>query len=200
MSIEETKSRDDGSQAMPAGADSPHLDSRESDQAASDAPIRALVIHEVLRDEGEFELRRPPAALLWSGLAAGLSMGFSFLVLALLYAYLPDQPWRRALASFGYSVGIVIVVLGKQQLFTETTLTAMLPVLLRPRWISVGILLRMWSIVLIANIAGTLVFALLLSRQDLFAPEVRDSLSATAAVSVHGAPIPRSSRRCWRDG
>ena len=93
-------------------------------------PCAPLVIHEVLREEGEFELRRPPAALLWSGLAAGLSMGFSFLTLALLQAYLPDQPWRPVLASFGYCVGFVIVVLGKQQLFTETTLTAMLPVLL----------------------------------------------------------------------
>ncbi len=190
METDQTEPAADGSEPMPAGAGSPHLGPEERQQAASAAPLRALVIHEVLRDEGEFELRRPPAALLWSGLAAGLSMGFSFLALALLQAYLPDQPWRHVLASFGYSIGFVIVVLGKQQLFTETTLTAMLPVLVQPRWKSVGILLRMWAIVLIANIAGTLAFAWLLSRQDLFNPEVRQALSATAAVSVQGAAIP----------
>ena len=190
METDQTEPATDGSEPMPAGAGSPHLGPEERQQAASAAPLRALVIHEVLRDEGEFELRRPPAALLWSGLAAGLSMGFSFLALALLQAYLPDQPWRHVLASFGYSIGFVIVVLGKQQLFTETTLTAMLPVLVQPRWKSVGILLRMWAIVLIANIAGTLAFAWLLSRQDLFNPEVRQALSATAAVSVQGAAIP----------
>ena len=66
----------------------------------------------------------------------------------------------------------------------------MLPVLFQPSWESTGILLRMWAIVLIANIAGTLAFAWLLSRHDLFDPEVRQALSATAAVSVEGAAIP----------
>jgi len=180
----------DGSEPLPAGTDSPHLGPEEREQAASHAPLRALVIHEVLREEGEFELRRPPAALLWSGLAAGLSMGFSFLAFALLWAYLPDAPWRHVLASFGYCVGFVITVLGKQQLFTETTLTAMLPVFFQPRWKSVGILMRMWAIVLFANIAGTVAFAWLLSRHDLFSPEVRHSLSAAAASQFHDNAIP----------
>ncbi len=180
---------EDGSEPLPAGSESPHLAPGQREQAASHAPLRPLVIHEVLREEGEFELRRPPAALLWSGLAAGLSMGFSFLALALLQAYLPDQPWRHVLASFGYCLGFVITVLGKQQLFTETTLTAMLPVLYHPTWKSVGILLRMWAIVLVANIAGTFAFALLLSRHDLFNPEIRQALTAASAVSISGGAI-----------
>ena len=117
-------------------------------------------------------------------------MGFSFLSLALLQAYLPDAPWRHVLASFGYCVGFVIVVLGKQQLFTETTLTAMLPVFYQPRWKSVGILLRMWAIVLVANIAGTIAFALLLSSHDLFGPEIRQALSAASAASISDGFIP----------
>ena len=190
MPVDQTEREADGSEPLPAGTDSPHLGPGEREQAATHAPLRALVIHEVLRDEGEFELRRPPAALLWSGLAAGLSMGFSFLSLSLLQAFLPDQPWRRVLASFGYSIGFVIVVLGKQQLFTETTLTAMLPVLYQPRWKAIGILLRMWAIVLVANIAGTLAFALLLSRHDLFTPEIRRALSAVAVASMSDGFIP----------
>jgi formate-nitrite transporter family protein len=190
MAADQTERGDDGSGPLPAGTESPHLGPGEREQAATHAPLRALVIHEVLREEGEFELRRPPAALLWSGLAAGLSMGFSFLTLALLQAYLPDQPWRRVLASFGYSVGFVIVVLGQQQLFTETTLTAMLPVFYQPRWKSVGILLRMWAIVLFANIAGTIAFAGLLSRHDLFNPQIRQALSAAAAVSIGDGAVP----------
>lgn len=190
MALDKREPAEDGSEPLPAGTESPHLDSEEREQAATHAPLRALVIHEVLRDEGEFELRRPPAALLWSGLAAGLSMGFSFLTLALLQAYLPDQPWRPVVASFGYCVGFVIVVLGKQQLFTETTLTAMLPVFYQPRMKSIGILLRMWAIVLVANIAGTLAFAFLLSSQDLFSPEVHQALSAVSAGSLSDHFIP----------
>ncbi len=86
--------------------------------------------------------------------------------------------------------GFVITVLGKQQLFTETTLTAMLPVLYCPKWRSIGILLRMWAIVLVANIAGTLAFAFLLSSHDLFNPEIRHSLTAASALSINGGGLP----------
>ena len=58
-------------------------------------------------------------------------MGFSFLALALIQSGLPDGPSRRLLASPGYSLGFVIVILGRQELFTESTLTAVLP-LARP--------------------------------------------------------------------
>jgi formate-nitrite transporter family protein len=67
-----------------AGADSPYLDEREQSQAAEHAAPAAMVIHEVVREEGELELRRRNVSLLWSGLAAGLSMGFSLLTLALI--------------------------------------------------------------------------------------------------------------------
>jgi hypothetical protein len=60
------------------GATGGLLDEHEKTQAEQHSSIRALVIHEVLREEGEEELKRPAAALAWSGLAAGLSMGFSF--------------------------------------------------------------------------------------------------------------------------
>jgi len=105
-----------------AGKDSPHLDAQQKRQAERMTPAAARVIHEVLREEGETELKRPVAALLWSGLAAGLSMGFSFLTLALLHAALGETSAAKVVAPVGYSVGFLIAVLGKQQLFTETTL------------------------------------------------------------------------------
>lgn len=103
-----------GPSTMPkAGAGSPALDAGQQEQAASHASPQALVIHEIVREEGEAELKRRPAALAWSGLAAGLSMGFSFLVLALFRNGLPNAPWRPLVASLGYSVGFVIVILGR---------------------------------------------------------------------------------------
>ncbi len=39
--------------------------------------------YETIRREGEEEFKRSSAALAWSGLAAGLSMGFSFVAEAL---------------------------------------------------------------------------------------------------------------------
>jgi len=48
--------------------------------------IGAPVVYETIWREGEDELRRPAAALAWSGLAVGLSMGISFVTEALLAA------------------------------------------------------------------------------------------------------------------
>jgi formate/nitrite transporter FocA (FNT family) len=173
-----------------AGADSPHLDENERQQAAEHASPRALVIHEVVRQEGEEELKRPVTALAWSGLAAGLSMGFSFLGLALMQSLLPDEPWRRLIASFGYSTGFVITVLGRQQLFTESTLTAVLPLLVRRDAATLWALLRFWAVVLVANLVGTAIFAALISPQGIFAPDMRHALEEIATDAVSGAFWP----------
>jgi formate-nitrite transporter family protein len=159
-----------------AGAESRHLDEHEQTQAAEHTSPQALVIHEVVREEGELELRRRNVALLWSGLAAGLSMGFSLLTLAFIQATLPDEPWRRLIDSPGYCVGFVIAILGRQQLFTESTLTAVLPLMVRRDLKTFLSILRMWSIVLAANLVGTLAFAFLISPEHLFSDPVRQAM------------------------
>ena len=170
-----------------AGADSPHLEQDEQDQAAAHSAPRALVIHEIVRAEGEEALSRTASALLWSGLAAGLSMGFSFLVEALIASRLPDTPIRHLFESFGYCIGFLIVILGRQQLFTESTLTVVLPVLTRRTAEAAAALLRLWGIVLAANIAGTWVFAWLLTAPGVFRPEVVSALATLARAPTEGS-------------
>jgi formate/nitrite transporter FocA (FNT family) len=87
------------------------------------------IVYETIRREGEEELNRSSSSLAWSGLATGLSMGFSLVAEGLLAAHLPNSPWTPLLSKFGYSVGFLIVILGRQQLYTETTLTVILPLL-----------------------------------------------------------------------
>ncbi|HVB36053.1 MAG TPA: formate/nitrite transporter family protein [Candidatus Acidoferrales bacterium] len=86
-------------------------------------------------------------------------MGFSFITEAVLIAHLPDRPWRVLISRLGYSVGFLIVVLGRQQLFTENTLTALLPLLVRKKFGMLVKVARLWSVVLLANIFGTYLFA-----------------------------------------
>ena len=112
----------------------PELSDVERREVTKRAQISALVVHETVREEGERELNRPSKDLALSGLAAGLSMGFSLVFQGLLHAYLPAAPWLPLVDNLGYSVGFVIVVLGRQQLFTENTLTAILPLLTHPDW------------------------------------------------------------------
>jgi formate/nitrite transporter FocA (FNT family) len=147
----------------------------------------ALIIHETIRLEGENELERSVSALLLSGLAAGLSMGFSLVVEGLLRAHLPDAPWRELVTSWGYTVGFMIVVLGRQQLFTENTLTPILPLLYNRDAATLGRVLRLWVLVLLANVGATWVIAYALARTEVFDPEVR---TAFAEISRHAIASP----------
>lgn len=138
--------------------------------------IGAKVVYEAVRLEGEDELGRPAAALAWSGLAAGLSMGFSLLAEAALHSYLPEVGWRAAIARLGYSVGFLIVILGRQQLFTENTLTVVLPFLLHKDLSTLTKVMRLWAVVLSTNVVGTLIFAFAVARLRFLDPGVQASL------------------------
>src|SRR6202034_727106 len=149
----------------------------EHKQVEERVAIGANVVYEAIRREGDDELHRPPAALAWSAFAAGLSMGFSFVAEALLTTYLPNQPWVPLISKLGYSVGFLIVILGRQQLFTENTLTVILPLLLR-RNVATGLhVLRLWSIVLASNLVGTYIFALCIARVAIFNPHVQQAIA-----------------------
>ena len=163
-----------------AGAESPHLDASQREQAADHSTPHPLVVHEVVREEGETAMGRTFSALMWSALAAGMSMGFSFLVQAILESALPQTTWRHLLTSFGYTIGFVFVILGRQQLFTESTLTAVLPVLVRRDLKTVAKTLRLWAIVLFFNLVGTTIFASMLQFKDVFPPDVTASLANVA--------------------
>ncbi len=170
-----------------AGSNSPNLSSEEQDQAAEHSIPQALVVHEIVREEGEAAMDRTAAALMWSALAAGLSMGFSFLVQSILESALPDTSWRGLVSSFGYTIGFVIVILGRQQLFTESTLTAVLPVLTRRDLKTLLKTLRLWAIVLLFNLVGTVIFAAILQIDGVFSPEVDDSLAKVAMLPLSGS-------------
>lgn len=74
-------------------------------------------------------------------------MGFSLVAQGLLQANLPQQSWSSIIVSLGYSIGFVIVVMGRQQLFTENTLTVILPLLSDRRRKVFMRVLRLWGIV-----------------------------------------------------
>jgi formate/nitrite transporter FocA (FNT family) len=169
-----------------SGSDSENLGPAEQERVARFEPLRGKEIHEILRMEGESELARDIGPLIWSGLAAGLSMGFSFATQALLHADLPDAPWRHLVAALGYAVGFVIIILGRQQLYTESTLTAVLPLLTNRDLPTARATLRLWAIVLAANIVGTWLFAVALVIVQPLPPEAAPSLAQLAEETVTG--------------
>ncbi|EST14778.1 formate/nitrite transporter family protein [Pseudomonas putida S610] len=146
----------------------PGLSADEQQEVSSNQPPRAAVLHETIRLQGDQELERTLAALWWSALAAGLSMGLSLMAMGLLYSRLPDGESAQVIASVGYSAGFLAVIIARQQLFTENTLTAVLPVMTTPTLGNFGRLLRLWGVVLAGNLAGTLLVAWVMLELPIF--------------------------------
>lgn len=142
-------------------------------------------VYEAVLLEGEEELRRPSKALFWSGIAGGLAMGFSLITETLLTDHLPHASWTPLVAKLGYSIGFLVVILGRQQLFTENTLTPILPLLKHPRWTTFADVVRLWVIVLFANLIGALAVAWAIVSFRLFEPSTRETLLAISEESMH---------------
>jgi formate/nitrite transporter FocA (FNT family) len=149
--------------------------------------LRAPVIYEIVRREGELEMDRPVNSLWWSGLAAGLSISFSLLAQAVIYVHIPDVPWRPLISSLGYSVGFLMVVLARQQLFTENTVTVVLPVMAAFNIRNLRRLGRMWGVVLAANLVGTLCAALFCRYTPVLTPLLRGGMLELSAQMMQGA-------------
>jgi formate/nitrite transporter FocA (FNT family) len=156
----------------PAPPHSPARHREESKDADERRAPSGKVVYTAIVREGEEELGRSSSALFLSGLAAGSSMGFSMIAEGLLTAHLPDAPWRILVAKLGYSVGFLVVILGRQQLFTENTLTPILPLLQRRPNATLDNVGRLWLLVLVANLLGALAVAEVIAHTSVFSPEV----------------------------
>jgi formate/nitrite transporter FocA (FNT family) len=147
------------------------------------------VVYEIVRKRGAEEMARPATSLWWSGIAAGLSMSFSLLTEAILFMHLPDTAWRGLATSAGYPIGFLIVILGRQQLFTENTITAVLPVMKHFTLHNVARLARMWSIVFVANMVGTLFAAYFCTLTPVISPELRDAMLSVSADAMRNGAV-----------
>jgi len=92
----------------------PELSRQELKDVERRSAPRTEVVYEAIREEGAGELERSSSTLAWDGLAAGLSMGFSFVAEGLLRSHLPDAEWRPLVSKLGYSAGFLIIVLGRR--------------------------------------------------------------------------------------
>lgn len=178
----------------------PELTEQQEKQVERVESTSLPVIHEVIRMRGEQELARSNAMLFWSGLAAGMSMGFSLIAEGLFNAHLPHASWAPLVSKLGYAFGFIVVILGRQQLFTENTLTPVLPVLAKRTLSTAMQTLRLWAIVLVSNLIGALCVALVLSHSNAFEQSVRDAfleLGTRALAPSFGTVLLRGIFAGW---
>jgi formate-nitrite transporter family protein len=159
---------------------------RQIEEIESQSRPSAALIHETIRAEGEQELERHWWAILMSGLAAGLSIGLSLVVQGEFHAALSDEASRRLFAPLGYTVGFLVVVLGRQQLFTENTLTPILPLLHHRDLGTLVKVLKLWGLVLASNIAGTWAIGYGLAHTNIFEPKITDAFLELSRHTIDG--------------
>ena len=136
------------------------IEEEAEEQSVHDATrLSARLIYEVIRRDGEEELARPNTALIWSGFTAGIMISFSVIGEAIVRAHLADTPGRFLLENLGYTLGFLLVIMGRMQLFTENTITTVLPLMARFCWECIQSTLRLWGTVLAANVVGCFVAA-----------------------------------------
>ena len=146
----------------------PGLSAEEEREIDEKQPPRAAVLHETIRMQGDQELERSAAALWWSALAAGLTMGLSLMAMGLFKSHLAGIDGSHVISSLGYSAGFLAVILARQQLFTENTITAVLPIMSKFTGNNIYRLLRLWTVVLAGNLCGTLLVAYVMLNLPIF--------------------------------
>ncbi|CQJ65439.1 putative inner membrane protein [Yersinia intermedia] len=151
-------------------------------------PSKAAAIHELIRLEGQKELERDSFALLWSAIAAGLSMGASLIAKGIFHAKLPDSPASFLLENVGYTFGFIIVIMARQQLFTENTVTAVLPIMQKPSGQNFLLLFRLWGLVLLGNLIGTGIAAYSFIHMPVFDEATRASFVTLAQGVMENSP------------
>ncbi len=161
----------------------PKDEQREAEERSAPS---GRVVYKAIEEEADFELARSSSALFFSGLAAGLCMGFSHFSEAILKGHLPQAQWATLVSKLGYSVGFIIVILARQQLFTENTLTPILPLLKNRDAKTLMNVARLWGIVLAANMFGALLIALVAAKTTMFESETKRALFEVANRSMQG--------------
>jgi formate/nitrite transporter FocA (FNT family) len=149
-----------------------HISAEEQVEARELTRLKSRVVYEIIRQEGESELKRPQSSIWWSGIAAGVGVSLSLMTEAMLRAHLPDAPWRPLVENIGYTSGFLLVMLSRLQLFTENTITTVLPTFANPCRRTMLGTLRLWGIVFVANMIGTFLAAIIFAHGGILPAEV----------------------------
>ncbi|MGG7797924.1 formate/nitrite transporter family protein [Klebsiella aerogenes] len=151
-------------------------------------PSQAMATHEVIRQEGEKELERDAMALLWSAIAAGLSISASLVAKGIFHVQLGALPGGYLLENLGYTFGFIIVILARQQLFTENTVTAVLPIMHKPSAGNIALLLRLWGVVLLGNLLGGAIAAWAFNIMPIFDDATREAFQSISQKVMENTP------------
>ena len=76
------------------------------------------------------------------------------------------------------------MILGRQQLFTENTLTPILPLLEKRVRVTVGNVLRLWGVVLAANLIGCAIVGFVIAKSGALEPPIRAAVAEIGRETI----------------
>ncbi|WP_053404310.1 formate/nitrite transporter family protein [Persicobacter sp. CCB-QB2] len=149
------------------------MNKKNRDNALIEKKDQPKPLDQILDEQIEMslhEFNRSSIGLLLSAFSAGLEIGFSFLLMGLVYTMLgydADPVTVKVFLALCYPLGFLFVILGRSELFTEHTALAMLPVLKK----EVGIrqLFSLWGLVYAGNLVGGFLFSFIIVH---YGPEI----------------------------
>jgi len=118
--------------------------------------------YEIMREQieaGLKEYKRSDLGLFLSSLSAGLEVGFSVLIIGIIFTLFKNESTFGQLTlmmALVYPIGYIFVIIGRSELFTEHTTLATLPVMNGET--TMGSLAKLWIIVYLGNLAGGYIF------------------------------------------
>ena len=166
------------------------VEEKETEPSTGSGPqvgtrFSAEEIHDNVSEAAKEELKRPASELLWSSLASGMLLGFSFITVAFTTSLVP-LAYHSLATAVAYPLGFFYVVHARHQLFTENTLEPVIPLLEKRDGETLRKLLRLWGIVLPLNLVGAFLFALVLAHTQVVESKLLVPLLDAARTSTEG--------------
>ena len=162
------------------------LSHTEEKDVQKNQSLNSVSLYAIVHREGLEELQRPMMSLWWSGVAAGIGISLSILAEGILHHLFSHSPYQFVIENLGYTVGFVLVIVGRLQLFTENTLSVILPLLSKPS-LHMGVCIaRLWTIVFAANMVGTFLAAFFSYTLQAIPSELVEGMTA---ISEHYAKL-----------
>jgi formate/nitrite transporter FocA (FNT family) len=165
-------------------------DIRKKDRAASGAPQSGWAIsdrfsweeiHQRILASAYEEITSQPRELFFSGVTAGFAIILTLIGYAVGSAHFPDNAFLAALL---YPIGFMYIILGRYELYTENTLPPVKLVL--TRLASLPLLLRLWGIILAANVIGAAIGSLVLAKTHVLS---QDAMNMALGFVSHGLEL-----------
>lgn len=165
------------------------LSHTEEKDVQNNQSLNSVSLYAIVHREGLEELQRPMMSLWWSGVAAGIGISLSILAEGILHHLFVGSRYQFVIENLGYTVGFVLVIVGRLQLFTENTLSVILPLLSKPS-LNMGVCIaRLWTIVFAANMVGTFLAAFFSYTLQAVPSELVEGMTA---ISEHYAKLSPS--------